>query len=385
MAQIFINDAATTLAAPITAGALLAICVDASKFPVLTGINYFLVSLEYNGIKEIIKVVAPGKSGNNLIIDPSGRGWEGTTPLAFPIGSRVEGRITAGSFNTIISNSSIDTTTEAGTRLAQDTILQNSITAETSARSLADTTETNRALAAEALKAPLNSPALTGAPTSATTPVVGTSNTVLANTAFVHLVADPVSANLTTETSRATAAEATKAPLVGTGTSGTWPISVTGSSTSTTSLAGPHTSGSIASAVTAVTQVSTDNSTALATTAFVQTVAPISTVIVDGEVAIGDSAWSFTGTRPILLILQYGGGQGGNAFINITFRWGIGGITNTKVMFNAVVDYQTPFTAVHATVLIPSSSGILYAGIAQTNTLGGYGAPASMKVLALQL
>jgi hypothetical protein len=377
--QVFVNDAATTLASAITSTGLLAVTVDASSFPVLTNEEFVLVALEYNGNIEIIKVI--GKSGNNLVIDDSGRGWEGTTALAFPISTRVEGRLTAGSLNTIISNAAIATTTEITTRQVQDDNLLNAINAELVARVLADSNELARATAAEDLKAPLNSPALTGNGTITTTPASATSNTTLANTAFVHSVTDPIVTNLTSEISRATTAEAGKAPLGGSGTSGTWPISVSGNAASATTV-----TGTIGSGVTATTQTATDNSTKVATTAFVQGRAGVPTVIVDTDVPVAiEQVYAFSGTRPILLSLTYLGGCNANAPINIIFSWGLGSLTTSRTMFNGAVDYQVAFTATITTVLLPSVAGSLHVKMTQLNTLGTYGAPTSLRLLAVQM
>lgn len=105
------------------------------------------------------------------------------------------------------------------------------------------------AIAGISSKAPLASPALTGTPTTPT-PTAGLSNLQIANTAFVagaistaitNLInASPTALDTLNELAAAlgndpnfattvTNALAGKAPLNGTGTSGTWPISITGS------------------------------------------------------------------------------------------------------------------------------------------------------------
>ena len=199
MAQIFVNDARTTLVTSLSPSALVIQVVDTSSFPTLTGADFTLVTLEQNGQIEIVKLIAPGKSTNTLIIDPAGRGWEGTTPLSFGVGSRCEGRITAGTMDTIYSTTSSLVAAEASTRLANDNTLQNNINSEAITRSIADTNEANARIAADALKAPLASPALTGTPT-APTPTFGDNTTLLATTQFVQSAVSPVSSALGTET-----------------------------------------------------------------------------------------------------------------------------------------------------------------------------------------
>lgn len=144
MSQIFKNDSKSTSTSVIGAGDLIIQIVDATTFPVLSGVDYSLVTIEIGTSIEIIKLIAPGKTGNSLIVDPVGRGWEGTTPLAFPVGSRVEGRITAGTLNTIVSSANTEVSTETANRLAADNLLQIDIAAETLARTNAiSITQTN--------------------------------------------------------------------------------------------------------------------------------------------------------------------------------------------------------------------------------------------------
>jgi hypothetical protein len=63
--------------------------------------DFFLVTLEdtQNSIREIVKII--DRIGDELIIDPAGRGFEGTTPRSWPIDTLVDHRITAFSFNSV--------------------------------------------------------------------------------------------------------------------------------------------------------------------------------------------------------------------------------------------------------------------------------------------
>jgi hypothetical protein len=124
----------------------------------------------------------------------------------------------------------------------------------------------------------------------------------------------------------------------------------------------------------------------VATTAFVQGRAGVPTVIVDTDVPVAiEQVYAFSGTRPILLSLSYSGGYGSSASINIIFSWGLGSLTTSRTMFNGAVDYQVAFTATITTVLLPSVAGSLHVKMTQLNTLGGYGAPTSLRLLAVQM
>jgi hypothetical protein len=109
-------------------------------------------------------------------------------------------------------------TSESNTRAAADTSLQANIDAETAAR-----------VAADALKAPLVSPALAGAPTAPTAPE-GTNTTQIANTAFVTTA-------VAAEASARIAADALKAPLVSPALAGTPTAPTAPEGTNTTQIA----------------------------------------------------------------------------------------------------------------------------------------------------
>jgi hypothetical protein len=208
MAQIFSNDARTTLASSLAPGSFVIPVVDASSFPTLTGGDYALITLEQAGQIEIIRLVAPGKSTNTLIVDPAGRAQEGTTALSFAVGARCEGRITAGSLYNIVNTSGADVTAETAARTAADTTLQNNINAEALARAIADTNESNTRSAADALKAPLNSPTFTGVP-NAPTAAPGTNTLQLATTAFVAASISSVPGSIGAEAATRAAADVT--------------------------------------------------------------------------------------------------------------------------------------------------------------------------------
>lgn len=99
MAQLFANNAATTLAQNLDAGETSLVVSSSATFPVLGAGDFFLVTLigyDANGNEsawEIVKVTEVG-TGGVWFID---RAREGTPDLAWPQATRVELRMTAGS------------------------------------------------------------------------------------------------------------------------------------------------------------------------------------------------------------------------------------------------------------------------------------------------
>lgn len=96
MALLFANNAASTLASGITAGAtsLTVATGQGAKFPSPSGGDYFLLTLTQAGQEttwEIVKVTA--RSGDVLTIV---RGHESTTAAAWSAGDKAELRLTAG-------------------------------------------------------------------------------------------------------------------------------------------------------------------------------------------------------------------------------------------------------------------------------------------------
>ena len=189
--QIFTNNATSITFNTLGATDLVIPVVDSSSFPTITGTDYALITVQSGTLIEIIKLTAPGVTGNTLIVDPSGRGWEGTTALIFAAGAIVEMRVTAGSLDTIVNNAATAESNEISRAEGIETGLQTNITAEALLRSNADSAETARAEDVETgLQTNINTEATTRSTADAT-----------------------LQTNINTETSRAETAEALLAPL----------------------------------------------------------------------------------------------------------------------------------------------------------------------------
>ncbi len=104
MSQLFKNNAKSRLAADLGSGGGLVFTVtsgDGALFPVITGNDFFLVTLENaTGVKEIVKVVS--RAGDNFTIAATnGRGLDGTVAMGFNAQDLVELRLTAGFIDSI--------------------------------------------------------------------------------------------------------------------------------------------------------------------------------------------------------------------------------------------------------------------------------------------
>lgn len=94
--QLFSNNAKAVLNTAVSSTDLSLTLDSGSKFPVPSAGQFFLVTLEYSGNIEVVKVT--GKSGN--ILTGCVRAQEGTTAQGFPTGTRVECRVTSGTLST---------------------------------------------------------------------------------------------------------------------------------------------------------------------------------------------------------------------------------------------------------------------------------------------
>jgi hypothetical protein len=90
--QLYADNAKTTLASIVSSTDTTISVVDGSKFPSPGAGEYFLVTIEYGGVLEIIKV--QGKSGNTFT--SCIRGFQTYTAAGFPAGARIESRTTGG-------------------------------------------------------------------------------------------------------------------------------------------------------------------------------------------------------------------------------------------------------------------------------------------------
>lgn len=111
MLQLFANNAVTTLTSAVSSAALSLPVASTAGFPNPGTNQYFLVTLQSGTSIEVIQII--GVSGNNLLVSPTGRGWEGSTAAGFPSGAACEVRVTAGTLSSFDKYFAPGTTLEA--------------------------------------------------------------------------------------------------------------------------------------------------------------------------------------------------------------------------------------------------------------------------------
>ena len=104
MSVLFTNNAASTLASPITnsATSLTVASGQGALFPTITGNDYFMCTLQNvaGTAIEIVKVTAISTDTLTIV-----RAQEGTTASAFNAGDKVQLRVTAGEMTNLVAGS----------------------------------------------------------------------------------------------------------------------------------------------------------------------------------------------------------------------------------------------------------------------------------------
>jgi hypothetical protein len=127
MPQLFTNNAISLLENSISISDLTIQVTTGSGHLYPQPINaddFFLITLEEtpSGGNEIIKII--GRTGDVLTVDPVGRGWEGTTPRAWPSHAVVDHRITAGTLSKFLTSQNVTVPT-AGPQVVYSTTTGN--------------------------------------------------------------------------------------------------------------------------------------------------------------------------------------------------------------------------------------------------------------------
>ena len=101
MSILFSNNAASTLSSGIGSGATSLVVASAANFPVISGSDYFYLTLSDAGetVWEVVKVTAT--SGTTFTIT---RAQDGTTALAWGTGANVQGRLNAQSLRDVMGD-----------------------------------------------------------------------------------------------------------------------------------------------------------------------------------------------------------------------------------------------------------------------------------------
>lgn len=143
MAQLYANNAESTLTAGISAGATSLSIADASRFPAVSGSDWHWATLTAAGDTEsaweIVKVTA--RTGTTLTIT---RAQQGTTALAWNAGDKVELRATAADYGppTFIAPRSASAASSGTPTPNADTTDQFALTAQAATAAFANPTGT---------------------------------------------------------------------------------------------------------------------------------------------------------------------------------------------------------------------------------------------------
>ena len=84
-------------------------------------------------------------------------------------------------------------------------------------------------------------------------------------------------------------------------------------------------------------------------------------------------------------MIQYSGGQAGNAVAYLQYVWGINGYSDSRTYVNGVVNYQLAFDPALITTLSPSGDGTINFRVSVSNLNNVYGSPTTCRVCAVQL
>ena len=107
--QVFSNNAATTLAAELSAVATSMTVTASTGFAALTSPQFELVTIDDGTAREIVKVTA--RSGTTWTVE---RGQEGTTAALWDAGVSVEARVTAGTLAAFVAGQALMAYNAAG-------------------------------------------------------------------------------------------------------------------------------------------------------------------------------------------------------------------------------------------------------------------------------
>ena len=91
------------------------------------------------------------------------------------------------------------------------------------------------------------------------------------------------------------------------------------------------------------------------------------------------------GSKKLLLMVSYNGGNGGNTSVYGSLSWGLGGLSASRTFANGGVDYQTPFGFSVQVVLQPTGSTSLQVRMDTTRLDGAYGAPGNFFVTVIEI
>lgn len=111
MQQLFANNVSTTLSAALGATDQIVYVSSTAGFPAIGAYQYILVTIQSGNQIEILSVSSVNTTTSSLTV--LARGLEGTSALAFPIGSLCEMRVTAGTLTSAMTEFQLGTSLDS--------------------------------------------------------------------------------------------------------------------------------------------------------------------------------------------------------------------------------------------------------------------------------
>ena len=108
-------------------------------------------------------------------------------------------------------------------------------------------------------------------------------------------------------------------------------------------------------------------------------------IVEQGEIAVNSiNTFTVSNSKATLLFVYFGNGQGGQGQLSNNVEWGMGGLTNQRIFYNAGVDFQV-FGSGTLCAAFTAGSGTQLQVRVNATPLGQYGAPSTARILVYQM
>lgn len=108
------------------------------------------------------------------------------------------------------------------------------------------------------------------------------------------------------------------------------------------------------------------------------------TIASQGEYPVNTvNLFTVSNTKSTVFFVYFGNGQGGRGGLFCNVQWGMGALTNTRVWYNAFVDFQVATSGSLMAAFDPGSGSQLQVRVNADN-VGAYGSPGTARIMVLQ-
>ena len=108
-------------------------------------------------------------------------------------------------------------------------------------------------------------------------------------------------------------------------------------------------------------------------------------IVFQGEITVNAvNTFTVSNSKTTMLFVYFGNGQGGRGGCFLNVQWGMGGLTNQRIWYNASVDFQVAFSGSLLAALNAGSGTDLQVRVNADN-LGAYGSPGTARCLIYQM